>query len=64
MFTVTMSTASVPLCDQHRQEEVRFYCKNCNITLCDDCITGPHKNHDFIKLKELGTQKKKVYQKY
>ncbi|CAC5390038.1 unnamed protein product [Mytilus coruscus] len=57
-----MSANSVSVCDKDGQEEVRFYCRNCNITLCDDCITGPHKNHDFIKLQEFGTQKKKKKQ--
>lgn len=58
MFSVTMSTTSVSMCDKHVQEEVRFYCRNCNTTLRDDCIPGQHKYHDFIKLKEFGTQKR------
>lgn len=64
MFTVAMPTTSASMCDQHVQEEVRFHCINCNITICDDCITGPHKNHNFMKLKDFGTQKRNSLSKY
>ncbi|CAC5400738.1 unnamed protein product [Mytilus coruscus] len=43
-------------CEQHEHEEVRFFCQDCKLLVCDDCITGPHKSHKFMKLKEFGTK--------
>lgn len=39
-------------CSEHKSEEVRFYCNDCNAMICDDCVVGGHSSHKKTKLKE------------
>lgn len=36
-------------CEEHR-DELRFYCKNCQICICRDCATVEHRDHNMISL--------------
>ena len=40
-------------CDDHLDEEVRFYCEDCNVLICDDCVQSIHKTHDFKSFKKI-----------
>lgn len=35
-------------CMNHRDEELCWFCKTCNYSVCNHCIDDGHKNHDFI----------------
>lgn len=51
-----VSGNSMSACEQHDTEEVRFYCEDCKVMICDDCIVGGHRNHKSVKLKEFGVK--------
>ena len=34
-------------CRTHPQEKVRYYCRECCIPLCPECVSG-HARHDFV----------------
>ena len=40
-------------CDDHLDEEVRFYCEDCNVLICDECVQSIHKIHDFKSFKKI-----------
>ena len=40
-------------CDDHLDEEVRFYCEDCNVLVCDECVQSIHKAHDFKSFKKV-----------
>jgi hypothetical protein len=50
-------------CEQHETEEVRFYCEDCKVMICDDCIVGGHRQHKTIKLKEFGVKCRESFTK-
>ena len=39
-------------CDDHLDEEVRFFCEDCNVLICDECVQSIHKTHDFKSFKK------------
>ena len=51
-----MSGEAISVYKQHKEEQVRLYCKKCNVTVCDDCILVAYKEHKIIKLKDCGMQ--------
>ena len=40
-------------CDDHLDEEVRFFCEDCNVLICDECVQSIHKTHDFKSFKKV-----------
>lgn len=36
-----------PMCKRHPQEDLRFYCLQCNEATCRDCKITKHVHHDF-----------------
>lgn len=40
-------------CDTHLNEEVRFFCEDCNVLICDECVQSIHKTHDFKSFKKV-----------
>ena len=40
-------------CDDHLDEEVRFYCTDCTVLICDECVQSIHKTHDFKSFKKV-----------
>ena len=40
-------------CKNQREEETRFYCKDCNVLICDECVQSIHKTHDFKSCKKV-----------
>ena len=59
----TVSEKSMSACEQHETEEVRFYCEDCKVMICDDCIVGGHRQHKTIKLKEFGVKCRESFTK-
>ena len=47
------STSSVPLCPDHDDQKLGFYCTQCAVPVCDKCSTGRHKGHP---VKEVNKQ--------
>ncbi|CAG2205497.1 unnamed protein product [Mytilus edulis] len=49
-------------CIEHTSEEIRFYCKECNVFVCDDCVSGQgkHIKCNKIKLSEYGAKNKQI----
>ena len=39
------------LCTDHPDERVSFSCKECHRLVCDNCVEGKHKTHEFKSLK-------------
>lgn len=39
------------LCIDHPDEKVSFACKDCHRLICDTCVEGKHKQHEFKSLK-------------
>jgi hypothetical protein len=37
----------IDTCDEHPGEKVRYYCKDCLVGLCAECVVD-HARHDFI----------------
>ncbi|XP_077169136.1 E3 ubiquitin-protein ligase TRIM56 [Paroedura picta] len=40
------------LCQEHRGEDLRFFCTPCATTLCRECRLGPHLEHPCLSLAE------------
>ncbi|KAH3842473.1 E3 ubiquitin-protein ligase TRIM71-like [Dreissena polymorpha] len=46
-------------CDQHAQEELRFYCVPCAKIVCRDCKTINHTVHQTLELNEVADGRKR-----
>ena len=47
------STSSVPLCPDHDDQKLDFYCTQCAVPVCGKCYIGRHKGH---LVKEVNVQ--------
>lgn len=47
-----------PDCNNHVKKTCELYCKDCIIPICSTCVTGDHRNHNFISLEDLLEEKK------
>eukprot|EP00058_Branchiostoma_floridae_P008574 XP_002594062.1 hypothetical protein BRAFLDRAFT_68498 [Branchiostoma floridae] len=45
-------------CGFHPSEEVRLYCKQCNIPVCNECLDEVHSDHRTISLKKASQERK------
>nr|XP_022296823.1 uncharacterized RING finger protein ZK945.4-like [Crassostrea virginica] len=54
------STLIYPKCQAHQNEDCKYQCKDCSISICSDCIASKHHNkeHEFVKLEEVFNTKK------
>ncbi|KAL4230630.1 hypothetical protein ACF0H5_011007 [Mactra antiquata] len=50
-------------CDQHVQEELRFYCVPCAKIICRDCKTMSHTVHQTMELHEVAEARKREISK-
>jgi len=41
------------LCDKHKDEEVKLYCRDCNKNICLMCSAVQHKYHDNAEISEV-----------
>lgn len=39
-------------CALHSKEEVQLFCKDCEVTICRECIVSLHTRHEFIRLED------------
>ncbi|XP_078339248.1 uncharacterized protein LOC111106439 isoform X2 [Crassostrea virginica] len=58
------STLIYPKCQTHKNEDCKYQCKECNISICFDCLASKHHNkeHEFVKLEEVYNTKKEQIQ--
>ncbi|XP_022296822.2 uncharacterized protein LOC111106439 isoform X1 [Crassostrea virginica] len=58
------STLIYPKCQTHQNEDCKYQCKECNISICSDCLASKHHNkeHEFVKLEEVYNTKKEQIQ--
>ncbi|XP_078339244.1 uncharacterized protein LOC111108041 [Crassostrea virginica] len=58
------STLIYPKCQTHQNEVCKYQCKECNISMCSDCLASKHHNkeHEFVKLEEVYNTKKEQIQ--
>ena len=61
-FYVNEATAKPthPMCPSHPNEDLRFYCKTCNVAVCRDCKVISHTIHETDMLDNI-TNKIKQY---
>lgn len=45
------------MCKQHPNEQVRFFCEQCEVCVCVPCTYTDHRDHDLIDFKQ-GTLRK------
>ncbi|XP_066270971.1 tripartite motif-containing protein 3-like [Branchiostoma lanceolatum] len=46
------------LCQEHEGEQLKYFCKGCDVTICSDCIIFNHNQHDVTKIGQV-IQKKR-----
>lgn len=46
------STLSYPKCPKHSIKECGFFCRHCDIPVCDRCIYIQHNVHDVVDIFE------------
>ncbi|KAL3867586.1 hypothetical protein ACJMK2_040470 [Sinanodonta woodiana] len=49
-------------CEQHRGEDLKFFCENCNELVCRDCILLGHSKHHCVVFTEAFDSRKLVIQ--
>ena len=52
-YQAQVRVAKIYCCKDHRDEEVRFFCEDCNDLICDECVQSIHKTHDFKSFKNV-----------
>ena len=52
------STYSVPLCPDHDDQKLGFYCTQCAVPVCVGCTISRHKGHPVMEVNEQVDQKK------
>ncbi|XP_078575614.1 tripartite motif-containing protein 2-like [Branchiostoma floridae x Branchiostoma japonicum] len=45
-------------CSFHPSEEVKLYCKQCNVPVCNECLDEMHSDHETISLKKALRERK------
>ena len=40
-------------CSQHNDEKLKFYCHECEVLTCRDCLVYSHKDHTIRPYKEI-----------
>ena len=51
-----------PLCDTHPDEDLRFYCRNCDAAICRDCKVVSHESHTADLIKSLFAEVKSNFE--
>ncbi|XP_066298912.1 tripartite motif-containing protein 3-like [Branchiostoma lanceolatum] len=51
-------------CSFHPSEEVKFYCKQCNMPVCNECLDEMHSDHGTISLKKASRERKAPFQAF
>ena len=40
-------------CSEHKEEELKVYCRTCQKVVCRDCTFDSHKQHDYILVEKV-----------
>ena len=51
-------------CEKHATEEMKFYCRECNVPSCGTCSMTEHDEHDISDIAEMAEQIKKRLKVY
>lgn len=43
-------------CPNHPDEKLRFWCQNCKIPVCRDCILLRHQSHTSTEMTEIAQE--------
>ena len=47
-------------CKNHGEEELRFYCEDCDECICRDCTVVEHRNHNCLHLEDAVKRQKEA----
>ncbi|XP_078583111.1 uncharacterized protein LOC144865898 [Branchiostoma floridae x Branchiostoma japonicum] len=50
--TGSLKSNSLPTCQKHRDEKLKFYCETCKHPICRDCTVLQHKAHKYGYLED------------
>ncbi|XP_066283744.1 tripartite motif-containing protein 2-like [Branchiostoma lanceolatum] len=60
--TLTEKTSEQPLsenrCSLHPSEELKVYCKQCQIPVCEQCLEGAHDDHRITTIKKAAQERR------
>ena len=42
----------------HENEELKFFCKQCEVSICNTCVVTFHESHDKVLLQDAANEKK------
>ncbi|XP_066270932.1 tripartite motif-containing protein 2-like [Branchiostoma lanceolatum] len=51
-------TESKNLCFLHESEEIKLYCEECDVPVCNECLDQKHSDHRTISLKKAAEERK------
>ncbi|XP_078666701.1 tripartite motif-containing protein 3-like [Branchiostoma floridae x Branchiostoma belcheri] len=46
------------LCPLHPSEEIKLYCEECDVPVCNECLDNKHSSHSTISLKKAAEERK------
>ncbi|CAH1227747.1 TRIM56 [Branchiostoma lanceolatum] len=49
----SVKTTSLPMCQKHQDEKLKFYCETCQQPICRDCTVLQHKDHKYGLLADV-----------
>ena len=44
----------------HEKEELKFFCKQCEVSICSTCVVTFHEGHDKVLLQDAANEKKLI----
>ena len=50
------------LCDEHKEELLKLFCKTCEKVICRDCALMKHREHNFVFVHEFRNEAQKQLQ--
>ena len=51
-------------CDKHPTEEIKFFCRDCEIPFCTTCFIAKHNKHECCEIGEIVEEFKKDFKQY
>jgi ribosome-binding protein aMBF1 (putative translation factor) len=59
---VPLSEKIESFCTDHPDEKFKYWCSQCEVLVCRDCLLFEHKEHKFSPLKDAATEAKTKFQ--
>ncbi|XP_035671197.1 tripartite motif-containing protein 3-like [Branchiostoma floridae] len=56
------ATESRDFCFLHQSEEIKLYCQECDVPVCNECLDQKHGNHPTVSLKKATQERKATVQ--